>query len=98
MPTLARPIPTESAPGADRLVVTLYTRARCCCCRSAREVLQEYREVHGFRFEEVAASDPATVARIGPTVPVVAVDGKVRFRGEVNRVLFERLLAASGGD
>ena len=33
---------------------------------------------------------------IGPTVPVIAVEGKVRFRGEVNRVLFERLIAASG--
>ncbi len=89
MSVLSRPMPALAA--VSRLTVTLYTRAQCCCCQSAREILQEYWDVHGFRFEEVDASDPATVARIGPTVPV-------RFRGEVNRVLFERLLAASGGD
>jgi hypothetical protein len=60
--------------------------------------LNEYQETHGFAFEEVDASDPAIVERIGPTVPVIAVDGKVRFRGEVNRVLFERLLKARGLD
>ncbi len=96
MSVLSRPMPALAA--VSRLTVTLYTRAQCCCCQSAREVLREYRDVNGFRFEEVDASDPALVARIGPTVPVVAVDGKVRFRGEVNRVLFERLLAASEGD
>jgi len=96
MSVLSRPMPALAA--VSRLTVTLYTWAQCCCCQSAREILQEYRDVHGFRFEEVDASDPALVARIGPTVPVVAVDGKVRFRGEVNRVLFERLLAASEGD
>ncbi len=51
----------------------------------------------GFSFEEVDASDPALMDLIGPTVPVIAVDGRARFRGEVNRVLFERLLAARMG-
>lgn len=91
MSLLTRPGPL---PALSRMTVTLYTRAQCCCCRSARDVLEEYRQVHGFDFEEVDASDPSLVERIGPTVPVIAVDGKVRFRGEVNRVLFERLLSA----
>jgi Glutaredoxin-like domain (DUF836) len=83
VPLLTRP---KHAPSLARMTVTLYTRAQCCCCRSAREVLNEYQETYGFAFEEVDASEP--------TVPVIAVDGKVRFRGEVNRVLFERLLEA----
>ncbi len=91
----ARPVATGT-PALDRMTVTLYTRAACCCCHSARAVLEEYQAAHGFAFEEVDASDPALADVIGPTVPVVAVDGRVRFRGEVNRVLFERLLAASG--
>jgi glutaredoxin len=91
MPLLARP---KHAPSLARMTVTLYTRAQCCCCQSAREVLNDYQDAHGFAFEEVDASDPSLVDRIGPTVPVIAVDGKVRFRGEVNRVLFERLLEA----
>ena len=89
---------TRQALGLDRLTVTLYTRAQCCCCQSAREVLRESQESHGFRFEEVDATDPSLEALIGPTVPVIAVDGKVRFRGEVNRVLFERLLEARRPD
>ncbi len=94
MSLLARHVAFPSHPAARRMTVTLYTRARCCCCHTAREVLEEYREAHGFRFEEVDASDSALAERIGPRVPVIAVDGKVRFRGEVNRVLFERLLAS----
>lgn len=88
----------EALPALDRMTVTLYTRAQCCCCHSARETLNEYQEDHGFQFEEVDASDPSFEALIGPTVPVIAVDGKVRFRGEVNRFQFERLLQGRRGD
>jgi glutaredoxin len=91
MPLLTRP---RQLPALARMTVTLYTRAQCCCCRSAREALEAYQESHGFALEEVDASNPSFEALIGPTVPVIAVDGKVRFRGEVNRVLFERLLEA----
>src|SRR5947208_5121821 len=98
MPLLARPVPSPAAPGLARLTVTLYTRSECCCCQSAREVLREYQDVHGFPLEEVDASDPSVAEKIGPTVPVIAVDGKVRFRGEVNRVLFERLISARRDD
>ncbi len=77
------------------LTVTVYTREACCCCHTALEVVRSYQQSHGFRVEEVDATDPAIQQLVGPTVPVVAVDGKVRFRGEVNPVLFERLLAAA---
>ena len=39
-------------------------------------------------------SDPSSPSEYNTTVPVVAVDGKVRFKGVVNPVLFERLLVA----
>ncbi len=91
MSLLTRPAPLAKL---ARMTVTLYTRAQCCCCGSALDTLKEYQDAHGFRLEEVDASDPSLVDLIGPTVPVIAVDGKVRFRGEVNRVLFERMLEA----
>jgi glutaredoxin len=91
MSLLTRP---KAIPALTRMTVTLYTRVQCCCCQSALEVLKGYQEAHGFAIEEVDASDPALDDLIGPTVPVIAVDGKVRLRGEVNRVLFERLLEA----
>jgi glutaredoxin len=91
MSLLTRP---KAVPALARMTITLYTRTQCCCCQSAREVLKAYQETHGFAIEEVDASDPALDDLIGPTVPVISVDGKIRFRGEVNRVLFERLLEA----
>ncbi len=79
---------------APPLRVTLYTRTLCCCCQTAREVLADYEAAGGVEVEEVDASDPALESVIGPTVPVIAVDGKVRFRGEVNRILLDRMIAA----
>jgi glutaredoxin len=95
MTLLTKPAPITKL---ARITVTLYTREQCCCCRSALETLQAYQADHGFMLEEVDASDPLLVDRIGPIVPVIAIDGKVRFRGEVNRVLFERVLAARSRD
>jgi hypothetical protein len=46
----------------------------------------------GYSLEKVDVdTDPALVAEHGLHVPVVAVNGKVRFRGIVNAVLLRRL-------
>ena len=74
MSLLARPL-DPAAPKVAGMTVTLYTRAQCCCCQTAREVLSEYREAYGFTFEEVDASDPALTARIGATVPGSSTSG-----------------------
>lgn len=82
-------------PRADHLRFTVYTRVDCCCCHKALDLLNESRRVHGFQVEEVDVdSDPALAELYGQSVPVVLVDGKVRFRGVVNPVLLNRLLAA----
>jgi glutaredoxin len=75
--------------------VTVYTRAQCCCCHKAIDLLRDYQRVHGFAIETVDVdSDPALVERFNESVPVVMVNGKVRFKGVVNPVLLERLLLA----
>jgi glutaredoxin len=77
------------------LTFTVYTRAQCCCCHQALDLLKEYRARYGFQIEEVDIdADPELRARYNTEVPVVAVAGKVRFRGIVNRALLERLLLA----
>src|SRR4051812_33630431 len=82
---------------AAHLRVTVYTRASCCCCHKAIGLLKDYQRRHGFPIEEVDIdADPELHRRYDTTVPVVAVDGKVRFKGVVNPVLFERLLQAEG--
>ncbi len=92
---LSRWIGLRPAYDVAHLRVTVYSRAGCGCCHKAIDLLDKYRRRYGFRVEVVDVdADPALVARHGPEVPVVAVDGKVRFKGVVNPVLFERLLAA----
>ena len=77
----------------DGLVVTVYSRAQCSCCHKAIDVLEPYRAKHGFTIEVVDIdTDPALVAAYGLEIPVVVIDGKVRFKGIVNPVLFERLI------
>jgi glutaredoxin len=80
---------------AAHVQVTVYTRARCCCCHKAIDLLKGAQRRHGFQIEEMDIdADPELRRRYDTTVPVVAVDGKVRFKGVVNPVLFERLLWA----
>jgi glutaredoxin len=95
MTTLFRLRRSKPKPRLDGLSVTVYTRAQCCCCHKALDLLREYQGRHGFAIEEVDVdSDPELVAKYGLSVPVVAFDGKVRFKGVVNPVLLDRLIAA----
>jgi glutaredoxin len=78
------------------LTFTVYTRAACCCCHKALDLLRDRQRRWGFRIEEVDIdADPGLVAMYDTEVPVVALDGKVRFRGVVNPVLLDRLLRGS---
>ena len=69
--------------------VILYTRSGCHLCDHAREVL----EAHGLTVESVDIDhDPDLVARYNHCIPVVEIDGKVRFRARVQPILLKRLL------
>lgn len=82
-------------PRDEHLTFTVYSRARCGCCTKAIVLLKEVQRRHGFAIEEVDIDqDPNLVAKYDTEVPVVAVNGKVRFRGVVNPALLERLLTA----
>jgi glutaredoxin len=77
--------------------VVLYTRRGCHLCEQVWGQLEAARRRHGFALEAVDVdSDPALAAAHGLQVPVVAVNGKVRFRGVVNPVLLNRLFRAGG--
>jgi glutaredoxin len=80
---------------ASHLEITVYTRAQCCCCHKALDLLKEYQAQHEFTIHTIDIdADPELARRYDTEVPVVAVNGKVRFKGVVNPVLFERLLEA----
>lgn len=71
--------------------IVLYTRSGCHLCDDALELLRRYgQEPRLVDIDE----DPALLERYNECVPVVAIDGKERFRGRVNEVLLARLLSA----
>jgi glutaredoxin len=68
----------------------LYSRDRCHLCEVAKEILLE----HGLQPEIIDIdSDPALVELFNTCVPVIEIDGKIRFRGRVDAMLLKRLLS-----
>jgi hypothetical protein len=75
--------------------VLLYTRAGCHLCETAWERLRRAQRRYRFALGMVDVdTDPELAARYGTCVPVVMVNGKLRFRGAVNPVLLVRLMNA----
>jgi glutaredoxin len=73
--------------------VILYTRQGCHLCEDALGLLQRAAQRYLLHLREVDIdTQPALVAEHGEHVPVVVIDGRVRFRGTVNPVLLDRLL------
>jgi glutaredoxin len=73
--------------------VVLYTRSGCHLCEQAWEQLEAAQRRYGFQLTATDVdSDPELATRFGTQVPVVAINGKVRFHGQVNPVLLRRLL------
>jgi glutaredoxin len=69
--------------------VILYTRTGCHLCDDALAMLIN----HGLDPTIVDIdADPELRDRFDTCVPVVEIDGKVRFRGKVDPLLLRRLL------
>src|SRR5947209_18956503 len=84
------------APLAEVRVV-VYTRAGCHVCDEAARFLEGERRRLGFTLEYIDIDQNAELReRHGEWVPVVEVEGRVRFRGRVNPVLWSRLVTALG--
>lgn len=69
--------------------VVLYTRSGCHLCDDAHRLLVRYGLAP--RLVDIDA-DAALRERYNECVPVVVIDGKVRFRGRINEALLNRLL------
>ena len=70
--------------------VVLFKRRGCHLCDEALALLK----AHGLTPLEVDIdADSALQARFNECVPVVEIDGKIRFRGHVDPMLLRRLLA-----
>jgi glutaredoxin len=78
----------RSAPQHD---VVLYTRVGCHLCDDAKAMLQRYLP-HCPIVEVDIDTDPELRKQYDIEVPVVQIDGQVRFRGRINEVLLRRLI------
>ena len=72
--------------------LVLYTRPGCGLCDDVAELLAHYREYLPPATEVDIEGDARLVDRYGQCVPVVEIDGMVRFRGKVNELLLRRLI------
>ena len=72
--------------------VILYTRTGCHLCEEARKTLLD----HGLqpRYRDID-SQPELRAQFGNCVPVVEIDGRIRFRGRIDAVLLRRILKST---
>jgi glutaredoxin len=75
--------------------VTLYTRAGCCLCEEAKQVLAAARGRAGFEFEEIDIDRyPEWLPLYNDEVPVIAIDGRKAFKYKVSMDEFLKRLAA----
>jgi glutaredoxin len=75
------------------MIVVLYTRSGCHLCDDADRMLLDAGLAP--KLVDIDAN-PKLVEKFTECVPVVEVDGKIRFRGRVDPVLLRRLAAGSG--
>lgn len=73
----------------------LYTRRDCGLCDEAAAVLAAYRAYLPPVVEVDIDTDPEFLRRFDTCVPVVEIDGKVRFRGRVSEPLLRRLIEST---
>lgn len=71
--------------------LVIYTRNGCHLCEDAESLVRS----HGLTPQLIDIdANPELRERFNTCVPVVEIDGKIRFRGRVEPVLFRRLLQA----
>ncbi|MGA2132683.1 MAG: glutaredoxin family protein [Bryobacteraceae bacterium] len=75
--------------------VTLYTRAGCCLCDEAKQVLTAAQARAPFEYEEIDIDrHPRWRDRYNDEVPVIAIDGRKAFKYRVTMGEFLKKLAA----
>ena len=76
--------------------VTLYTRAGCCLCDDAKQVIAAARPHADFDYTEIDIdSDPDLARLYGHEVPVITINRRKAFKYKVNMIDFLNKLAAS---
>lgn len=83
---------SPTRPGIRFQHLVVYTRPGCHLCDDAMALLQLYRRWLPQPVEVSIDGDPRLVESYGTCVPVITLDGRVRFRGKVSAQLLQRLI------
>jgi glutaredoxin len=76
--------------------VTLYTRAGCCLCDDAKQVISSASQSVDFDYAEIDIDgDPDLVRLYSHEVPVITINRRKVFKYKVNINDFLKKLAAS---
>jgi len=74
--------------------IHLFTRADCCLCDDAKEVLERVRRDHPFELTVVDVdSDREIAGMYGQLIPVITIDGEKAFHFYVNEKALRRRLS-----
>lgn len=83
----------RGAPSLAHLEIIVYTRKGCHLCDDAWQLLERDRQRWQYQLRKLDVDEDETLrAQYDQCVPVVTVNGKVRFRGRVAPALWQRLL------
>lgn len=79
-------------PGRRFRSLVVYSRANCHLCDEAVELLQSYLAWLPMPREIDIDTNPELRQRFDVEIPVIEIDGKVRFKGRVSELLLRRLI------
>jgi glutaredoxin len=83
---------SASPPGRRFRRLVVYSRAACHLCDDAKAVLALYLDYLPDLEEIDIDTRPELQERFGTSIPVVEIDGEIRFRGRVDEILLRRLI------
>jgi len=72
--------------------VVIYKRDNCPLCDIASEVLERYASYLPPAEEVDIDKDPDLRSKYNESVPVIEIDGRIRFRGQINEIMLRRLI------
>ncbi len=73
----------------------LLTRPGCDLCNDAMQVLLGFQSALPTITTVDISNDPTLTRQFGESIPVVILDGRVRFRGAVDPLLMQRMVDAA---
>jgi len=83
---------TPTQPGRRFGKLVIYTKSDCPLCTEAASVLEEYQAYLPPVEAIDITSDAELTSKYAGCVPVVEIDGRRRFTGQVNEFLLRRLI------